>query len=126
MDRSLLDYARAAHTTSFGSELEVIRAEGRYLLSRYQREAAYSDAQAAWGRLFNSIGFDVMPDAIAKDDIKTLAQEIEKTVIAQQKREQELPAPSPSDQAQPPPQSAQPAPAPQLASPGGGNAPVSH
>ncbi|SDJ13386.1 Outer membrane protein TolC [Paraburkholderia steynii] len=126
VDRSLLDYARAAHTTSFGSELEVIRAEGRYLLSRYQREAAYSDAQAAWGRLFNSIGFDVMPDAIAKDDIKTLAQEIEKTVIAQQKREQELPAPSPSDQAQPPPQSAQPAPAPQLASPGGGNAPVSH
>ncbi|SOE86917.1 Outer membrane protein TolC [Burkholderia sp. YR290] len=130
VDQSLLDYARAAHTTSFGSELEVIRAEGRYLLSRYQREAAYSDAQAAWGRLFNSIGFDVMPDAIAKDDIKTLAQEIEKTVVAQQTKQQELPAPQSPDPGQPPrpdqqpAQSARPEDHPQLASPGGGNAPI--
>lgn len=82
VDRSLLDYARAAKTTSFGSELEVIRSEGRYLLSRYQREAAYSDAQAAWGRLYNSVGFDVLPDSIEKDDIKTLAQAIKTTVSA--------------------------------------------
>lgn len=130
VDRSLLDYAQAAHTTSFGSELEVIRAEGRYLLSRYQREAAYSDAQAAWGRLYNSIGFDVMPDAIAKDDIRTLANEIEKTVVAQQQKEQELPGPPLPDPAQPQPaaqssqpaSSATPANATQLAAPGGSHA----
>lgn len=120
VDRSLLDYAQAAHTTSFGSELEVIRAEGRYLLSRYQREAAYSDAQAAWGRLYNSIGFDVMPDAIAKDDVKTLAQEIEKTVDLQQQLEQQEQQPPPQQQ-----QQQQQPPAPQTALPaGGGNAPV--
>ncbi|MFM0339575.1 TolC family protein [Paraburkholderia fungorum] len=130
VDRSLLDYAQAAHTTSFGSELEVIRAEGRYLLSRYQREAAYSDAQAAWGRLYNSIGFDVMPDAIAKNDIRTLANEIEKTVVAQQQKEQELPGPPLPDPAQPQPaaqssqpaSSATPANATQLAAPGGSHA----
>ncbi len=115
VDRSLLDYANAAHTASLGSELEVIRAEGRYLLSRYQREAAYSDAQAAWGRLYNSIGFDVMPDTIAKDDVKTLAQEIERTVNQQQMQEQEL-APSIAP-AQPPTPQPQPEPAPAALTP---------
>lgn len=80
VDKSLLDYARAADQTSMGSRLEVIRAEGRYLLSRYQREAAYSDAQAAWGRVYNSVGLDVFPDAIASHDIPTLAAEIHRTM----------------------------------------------
>lgn len=84
VDTSLLDYARAAQTTTFGSELELIRSEGRYLLSRYQREAAYSNAQAAWGRLYNSIGFDIMPEAIERGDIATLASEIERTVNRQE------------------------------------------
>jgi outer membrane protein TolC len=121
VDTSLLDYARAARKTSFGSELEVIRAEGRYLLSRYEREAAYSDAQAAWGRLFNSIGFDVMPDTIHKDDVRTLAQEIEKTVLMQQKKQWQLDSEEPPAKSQTPDQ---PASASQIAAPGGGNAPV--
>ncbi|MFM0720834.1 TolC family protein [Paraburkholderia strydomiana] len=108
VDKDLLNYANAAHTTSLGSELEVIRAEGRYLLSRYQREAAYSDAQAAWGRLYNSLGYDVMPDAIAKDDVETLAQEIKRTMARQEEYLPRLPAPdsaaplAPFGQAQPP------------------------
>jgi len=84
VDRSLLDYARAARKTTLGSELEVIRAEGRFLLSRYQREAAYSSAQAAWGRLYNSVGLDVLPEAIEKDDIATLASAIERTLAKQE------------------------------------------
>jgi outer membrane protein len=84
VDQGLLDYARAARSSSIGSELEVIRAEGRYLLSRYQREAAYSSAQAAWGRLYNSVGLDVLPEAIEQHDIKTLAQEIQRTLEAQE------------------------------------------
>lgn len=80
VDRSLLDYARSAKQTTIGSELEVIRAEGRYLLSRYQREAAYSRAQGAWGRLYNTVGLSVMPSAIHKNDIETLSREIEMTM----------------------------------------------
>ncbi|MNM62489.1 Outer membrane efflux protein [compost metagenome] len=86
VDQSLLDYAKAAKSTTIGSELELIRAEGRYLLSRYQREAAYSSAQAAWGRLYNSVGLAVMPEQIEKQDIKTLAREIERTMTAQEGR----------------------------------------
>lgn len=84
VDKSLLNYAQAARTSDQGSELEVIRSEGRYLLSRYQREAAYSQAQAAWGRLYNSIGLDVQPEAIAQHDITTLANAIEQTIKKQE------------------------------------------
>lgn len=82
VDKSLLDYAQAADQNAMGSRLEVIRAQGRYLLSRYQREAAYSDAQAAWGRVYNSVGLDVFPEAIASHDIATLAREIHATMDA--------------------------------------------
>ena len=55
-------------------------ADARWLLSQYQRYAAYSDAQAAWGRLYNSVGLDVMPDVIDNHDVATLAAEIQKTM----------------------------------------------
>ena len=84
VDERLLQYARAAKTSTVGSELEVSRAEGRYLLSRYQREAAYSHTQAAWGRLYNSVGLDMMPETIKDYDVKTLASEIERTLKQQE------------------------------------------
>lgn len=90
VDQSLLSYARAAKSTAVGSELEVIRAEGRYLLSRYQREAAYSNTQAAWGRLYNSVGLDIMPDVVKSYDVKTLAAELKKK-MDQQEQEKLLP-----------------------------------
>ncbi|MGF6395398.1 TolC family protein [Pseudomonas plecoglossicida] len=83
VDQSLLNYAQSSRNAALGSELELIRAEGRLLLSRYQREAAYSDAQAAWGRLYNSVGFEVMPKEIEQHDVKTLAREIQRTVEQQ-------------------------------------------
>ncbi|MEE3215685.1 MAG: TolC family protein, partial [Pseudomonadota bacterium] len=86
VDEDLLAYAKAAASSSIGSELEVIRAESRYLLSQYQREAAYSRAQAAWGRLFNSVGLDVMPETIAQHDIQTLAREIENTMTTHERQ----------------------------------------
>lgn len=86
VDQSLLNYAQAAQRNNLGSELELIRAEGRYLLSRYQREAAFSSAQAAWGRLYNSIGLDILPAEIDQHDIKTLANEIHRTLNEQEQK----------------------------------------
>ena len=79
VDRQLLNYASAASQSRFQSELEVIRAEARALLAEYQRYASYSNAQAAWGRLYNSVGLDVLPDAVDSHDVKTLARAIEDT-----------------------------------------------
>ena len=80
VDQQLLNFAQAAAKTQFDSELEVIRAEARALLAEYQRYASYSNAQAAWGRLYNSVGLDILPEVIDNHDIKTLASSMAKTL----------------------------------------------
>jgi outer membrane protein TolC len=80
VDRRLLSFAQAAAKTQFDSELEVIRAEARAILAEYQRYATYSNAQAAWGRLYNSVGLDVLPSAVDSHDVKTLAKAMEETM----------------------------------------------
>lgn len=84
VDNRLLSFSEKAAKTQFDSRLEVIRAEARALLAEYQRYATYSNAQAAWGRLYNSVGLDVLPDAIAKHDVKTLAQAMQTTTTSWQ------------------------------------------
>lgn len=79
VDQQLLKYAEAASQSRFQSELEVIRAEARALLAEYQRYASYSNAQAAWGRLYNSVGLDILPEAVESHDVKTLANAIADT-----------------------------------------------
>ncbi|MEI7447731.1 MAG: TolC family protein [Burkholderiales bacterium] len=59
VDQRLLGYSRAASTARIETELDLVRNEARALLSEYQRHIAYANAQAAWGRIFNSIGYDV-------------------------------------------------------------------
>lgn len=80
VDERLFNYAKAAASSRVDSELEVIRAEARQLLSEYQEYASYSNAQSAWGRLYNSVGLDVMPETIAGLDVETLADAIGQTM----------------------------------------------
>lgn len=80
VDQRLLSFSQKAAKTKFDSQLEVIRAEARELLAEYQRYAAYSNAQAAWGRLYNSVGMDVLPASIESRDIKTVADSIQNTL----------------------------------------------
>jgi outer membrane protein TolC len=80
VDQRLLSFSQAAAKTQFDSELEVIRNEARALLAEYQRYASYSSAQAAWGRLYNSVGLDVLPQSIDKYDIKSLSSSMEQTM----------------------------------------------
>ncbi|ABF12267.1 outer membrane protein [Cupriavidus metallidurans] len=86
VDNRLRRFAEASAQVSADSRLEFIRADARMLLAQYQRYAAYSEAQAAWGRLYNSVGLDVMPDAIASHDVPTLASEIEQTMQGWQQK----------------------------------------
>lgn len=80
VDQRLLSFSQKAAKTKFDSQLEVIRAEARALLAEYQQYAAYSNAQAAWGRLYNSVGLDVLPEAVDGHDVKTIARSIETTL----------------------------------------------
>ena len=85
VDQRLLNYAKAAAKSQFDSELEVIRTEARALLGEYQRYAAYSNAQAAWGRLYNSVGLDILPSTVEGHDVKTLASAMQATMTQWQK-----------------------------------------
>ena len=49
------------------------------MLAEYQRYAVYSNAQAARGRVYNSVGLDVLPGTIASHDVKSLAKAMETT-----------------------------------------------
>ena len=79
VDQSLFSFSQKAAKSQFESGLEVIRAESRALLAEYQRYASYSNAQAAWGRVYNSVGLDVLPQTIASHDVKSLAKAMETT-----------------------------------------------
>lgn len=65
VDQRMAAYARAALTAQADSELELIRAETRALNSEFQRYAAYANAQGAFGRIYNSLGLEVVPPDIA-------------------------------------------------------------
>ncbi len=85
VDDRLAGYARASSTSQVESELEVIRSEARALLSEYQRHIAYANAQAAWGRLYNSLGLDVEADDSAVP-VRALAIRIRHSLLRWQAR----------------------------------------
>ena len=79
VDQRMASYSRASASSRVESDLEVIRTEARAMLSEYQRYIAYANAQAAIGRLYNSIGFDLD----AEDDsvpVRELATQIRQSV----------------------------------------------
>lgn len=73
VDQRLASYARAAESTRADTELELIRAETRSLNSQYQRYAAYAAAQTAFGRIYNSIGLEVLPVNMETASVEELA-----------------------------------------------------
>jgi Outer membrane efflux protein len=85
VDSRLLSYTRAAVKSSAEGELEVIRAEARALLTEYQRHSAYAQAQAAWGRVYNSVGLDVLPAALENTSVKGISDSIKATMAEWQK-----------------------------------------
>ena len=73
VDQRLASYARAAESTRADTELELIRAETRSLNSQYQRYSAYAAAQTAFGRIYNSIGLEVLPVNMETASVAELA-----------------------------------------------------
>ncbi|WP_374502511.1 TolC family protein [Zoogloea sp.] len=76
VDQRLADYAKASVTARLDSDLEAVRTQTRALLGNYQRANAYANAQIAYGRIYNSVGLDPLPDNFEQDDLKTLSGRI--------------------------------------------------
>jgi hypothetical protein len=76
VDKRLAHYTRASVTARLDSELEAIRTEARAVLGAYQRANAYANSQIAFGRLYNTLGFDPLPDNFEEDDLLTLTERV--------------------------------------------------
>lgn len=76
VDKRLANYTRASVTARLDSELEAVRTEARAILGAYQRANAYANSQIAFGRLYNTLGFDPLPDNFEGDDLFTLTERV--------------------------------------------------
>jgi len=76
VDARLAQYARVALSMRVDSELELVRTEAWALIEEFQRYASYANAQAAYGRILNSLGVDVLPDRVESADVNTLAEAV--------------------------------------------------
>jgi len=76
VDSRLAQYARVALSMRVDSELELVRTEARALIAEFQRYASYANAQAAYGRILNSLGVDVLPDEVRSAQVGALAEAV--------------------------------------------------
>lgn len=76
VDKRMADYTRASVTAKLDTDLEAIRTQARAVLGNYQRANTYANAQIAFGRLYNSLGFDPIPDDFENNDIPQLTARV--------------------------------------------------
>lgn len=76
VDQRLAGFTRASVTAKLDSELEAIRTQARAVLGAYQRANAYANAHIAFGRLYNSLGFDPIDDDFEGKDLRQLTDRV--------------------------------------------------
>ena len=76
VDKRLADYTKASVSAKLESELEAIRTQARSVLGAYQKANAYANAQIAFGRMYNTLGFDPLEDNYGGNSIADLSQRV--------------------------------------------------
>ncbi|MGK7244626.1 hypothetical protein ACSPAH_01125 [Buttiauxella agrestis] len=76
VDQRLASISRAGSDNSLTSDLETLRTQARSIVSRFQEASSYAEAQAAYGRVLNSVGIDLLPDQVTKTDVASLSRQI--------------------------------------------------
>ena len=85
VDTRLAAFTKASVTAKLESELEAIRTQARAVLGAYQRANAYANAHIAFGRLYNTLGFDPIADDFEANDLGTLSQRVKAHLQAAEK-----------------------------------------
>lgn len=85
VDTRLAAFTKASVTAKLESELEAIRTQARAVLGAYQRANAYANAHIAFGRLYNTLGFDPLADDFDGNDVNTLSQRVKAHLQATEK-----------------------------------------
>lgn len=73
-DVRIVDYLRSARQVGLETELELVRAKARALLSRIQRDFVHANVQSSMARIYNSLGLDILPREVSSHDLAALAK----------------------------------------------------
>jgi len=109
VDDRMVNYTKAALSSRVDSELELIRAETRAINSAYQHHAAYAAVQNAFGRIYNSVGLEVVPPGLENEPLETIGQRVIEHIRAIEAATFEAPAPSSASPVSQAPAPAEPA-----------------
>jgi outer membrane protein TolC len=85
VDTRLAAFTKASVTAKLDSELEAIRTQARAVLGAYQRANAYANAHIAFGRLYNTLGFDPIADDFEANDLPKLTERVKSHLQATEK-----------------------------------------
>jgi len=72
-DDLIVQHLASSESAGIDNELEVVRARARALASHINRDLAYANVQAVIARLYNSIGYDVVPSGEEERELADLA-----------------------------------------------------
>ena len=79
-DHRIVRYLESSKQVGLETELELVRARARALVSTVQRDFVHANLEASIGRLYNSIGLDALPDSMASTDAGSLAQTLDRQI----------------------------------------------
>lgn len=79
-DVRIVGYLNAAKQVGLETELELIRAKARHMISKVNRDLVHANVQGAIGRLYNSVGIDVLPILMETNSTTALAKELQQRI----------------------------------------------
>jgi outer membrane protein TolC len=82
IDDKFLNLAQSGVRVGMENRLELIRSQTKALLSEFQKFGAYANVQAAYARLLNSIGLDLLPPTNELKDVTETAELMRKSAMA--------------------------------------------
>lgn len=76
VSKRISEQMRASHQLQQTGELELIRENLNTLLAELRRDVAYADLQNSFGRIFVSMGLDLVPEGFGQKSVDELSKDI--------------------------------------------------
>jgi outer membrane protein TolC len=76
-DEQIVKFLSSSAEVGIDTELELMRARARHLLSSINRDLVYANLEGALARIYNSTGMDVLPDSVNSRETSELARLLE-------------------------------------------------
>ena len=76
-DKRFLETLTSSANAGVETELELIRAKAKLLGTRVSAGLAYATLEGAMGRIYNSVGLDVLPREMIRNDLVSLTTELD-------------------------------------------------